>query len=399
MPKVLTARFVDTVKPPKKDRVEFTDAALPGFALRVTADGKKSFSYRYRSPIDRKQRRMNWAYPTYTLSEARTEAESAVRAIGRDEDPAPKPRNKDTVAIPGTVGVLCDAYIEQYLRKRVRRWKPAEGEIDNHIRPHLGSVRLDKIERAHVRQMIAAIEPIYPVAANRALARLKAVFNWGLENDLCSEDPTRGVKKPTRERPASRTLSDGELAEVWKACDALAYPAREYFRMLMLTGQRRDDVRCVAWEEIDFSMRNWVIPASRYKSDRSHLVPLTGSMIELLEDIPYKDKSGYVFSLSGGEVAYGNLVKPKRRLDKATGVTGWTLHDIRRTVRTGLARLGTRPDIAERVIGHSVGGRLGETYDLYSYRDEKLDALNNWAAHVCSVVGRAKPMPDRSGGV
>jgi len=398
MPKVLTARFVDTVKPPRKNRVEFTDAALPGFALRVTADGKKAFSYRYRSPIDRKQRRMSWPYPAYTLSEARKEAEAVVRAIGRDEDPAPKPRDKDTITVPGTVGALCDAYVKQYLRKRVRRWKPAEGEIDNHIRPHLGSVRLDKIERAHVRQMIAAIEPTYPVAANRALARLKAVFNWGLENDLCSEDPTQGVKKPTRERPASRILDDGELAEVWRACDALSYPARQYFRMLVLTGQRRDDLRCMAWEEIDFPLRNWVIPALRYKSDRSHLVPLTDAMIELLEQMPFKEKGGYVFSMTAGEVAYGNLVKPKRKLDQRSGVTGWTLHDIRRTVRTGLARLGTRPDIAERVIGHSVGGRLGETYDLYSYRDEKLDALKTWAAHVCSVVERANRMSDRSGG-
>ena len=389
MPKILTARFVDTVKAHKKDRMEYPDAALPGFALRVTSDGKKSFSYRYRSPNDRKQRRMSWLYPVYTLSEARKEAEAAVRTIGRGEDPAPALLDKDKVLIPGTVNALCDVYVKQHLRKHVRRWKPAEGEIDNHIRPHLGAVQLDKIARAHVRQMIAAIEPKYPVAANRALSRLKAVFNWGLENDLCLEDPTRGIKKPTRERPASRVLDDRELAAVWKACDALAYPARECFRMLALTGQRRDDVRCMAWDEIDIAMRNWVIPAARYKSDRSHLVPLTDTMIELLEKVPLWNQSGYVFSLSAGEVASGNLVKPKRKLDQGSGVTGWTLHDIRRTVRTGLARLGTRPDIAERVIGHSVGGRLGETYDLYTYRDEKQHALETWTAHLLSIIERA----------
>lgn len=388
MAKVLTARFVESVKPPKAGRAEYPDAALPGFALRVTADGKKSFSYRYRSPVDRKQRRRTWGYPAFKLSEARDGAEAAVRAIGRKEDPAPRRRDDHTLALPGTVGALCDAYIEQYLKKRVRRWKAAEGEINNHIRPHLGSVLLDKIERAHVRQMVTAIEPEYPVAANRALARLRAVFNWGLENDLCSTDPTRGIKKPTRERPVSRTLSDDELAAVWKACDSLRYPARELMRMLILTGQRRDDVRCMTWDELDLRMRNWVIPASRYKGDRPHLVPLTDAMVALLKDLPFKDRGGYVFSLSAGEVAYGNLVKPKRKLDKASGVTGWTLHDIRRTVRTGLSRLGTRPDIAERVIGHSVGGRLGETYDLYSYRDEKLAALGAWGAHVLPTSKR-----------
>ncbi|MEE8562654.1 MAG: hypothetical protein V3S92_03445 [Alphaproteobacteria bacterium] len=96
--------------------------------------------------------------------------------------------------------------------------------------------------------------------------------------------------------------------------------------------------------------------------------------------------SRYVFSPGGEEIPYGNLVKPKRALDAASGVTAWIWHDLRRTLRTGLSRLGIRPDISERVIGHSVGGKLGETYDLYEYRAEKLGALEAWAAYVETVV-------------
>ncbi len=106
-------------------------------------------------------------------------------------------------------------------------------------------------------------------------------------------------------------------------------------------------------------------------------------MLELLNASP--TKQGYIFSLDKGKKAYGNLVKPKKALDKASEVTGYTLHDLRRTVRTGLSRLGIRPDIAERVIGHSVGGKLGETYDIYSYRDEKLQALQAWETHITSL--------------
>ncbi len=360
--------------------MEYPDAGLPGFALRVTADGKKTFSYRYRSPEDRKQKRLTWPFPSYSLAEARTAAEGIVRAVGRGEDP----QKKAPLEVPETVGDLCSKYVEQYLKKHVRKWKAAEGEIENHIRPKLGTVRLEKVSKAHVRQMVGGIEVKYPVAANRALTRLRAIFNWGLEEDFCLVDPTRGVKKPTKEKPTARVLTDEELGKVWTACDALEFPAREYMRLLILSGQRRDDVRCVPWAEIDTKMMNWVIPAERYKSARPHLIPLTELMLVLLQASPVKE--GFIFSLTNGGKPYGNLVKPKRTLDKASEVTGWTLHDVRRTVRTGLSRLGFRPDIAERVIGHSVGGRLGETYDVYSYRDEKLKALEAWGTHVAEIV-------------
>ncbi len=378
MARVLTSKFVENVKPPATGRLEFWDAALPGFILRVTQKGVKSFSFRYRT-ADGSYKRLSWAYPAFQLSEARDEAQKAVRAIERGQDPQ---TGEKQPSAPETLNALCDRYVEEYLKKNVRRWKAAKGEIDNHIRPHVGSLKLEKVEKANVRKMLAEIEPDYPVAANRALGRLRAIYNWALENDLVATDPTHGVKKPTKEKPVSRTLSDEELAKIWNAAGSLSYPAREYIRFLILSGQRRDDVRGMRREELDMRMGNWVIPAERYKSVRSHLVPLTDGMKELLKVTPVK---GFVLSLTGGEKPYGNLVKPKRKLDKISGVKGWTLHDVRRTVRTGLSRLGVRPDIAERVIGHSVGGKLGETYDAYSYRKEKLEALELWERHVLSI--------------
>ncbi len=156
--------------------------------------------------------------------------------------------------------------------------------------------------------------------------------------------------------------------------------------MLILTGQRRDDVRLMHWAEIDLDRADWTIPAERYKGDRAHLVPLTEAMVAMLEEMSFRDRSGYVFSPTAGAKAYGNVVKPKRAIDKASGVTGWTIHDLRRTLRTGLSRLGIRPDISERVIGHAVGGTLGQTYDTHEYRAEKSAALEAWGAHVMAAV-------------
>jgi integrase len=379
MSKVLTSKFVENVKPPATGRSEYWDAALPGFVLRVTVKGVKSFSFRYRA-ADGSYKRLSWAYPAFQLSEARDEAQKAVRAIGRGQDPE---TGEKKPSAPETLNALCDRYVAEYLKKNVRRWEAAKGEIDNHVRPHLGALKLEKVEKANVRKMLAEIEPNYPVAANRALGRLRAIYNWALENDLVATDPTHGVKKPTKEKPVSRTLSDEELAKIWNAAASLSYPAREYIRFLILSGQRRDDVRGMCRDELDMRMGNWLIPAERYKSVRSHLIPLTDGMKELLKVTPAK---GFIFSLTGGEKPYGNLVKPKRKLDKLSGVKGWTLHDIRRTVRTGLSRLGVRPDVAERIIGHSVGGKLGETYDVYSYRKEKLEALFLWERYVLSAA-------------
>ena len=384
---ILTARFCDTVKPPATGRAEYRDAALPGFRLRVTARGRRSFSLVFRAS-DGRQRRLTWACPGYRLAEARTAAEGALRAGARGEIPETETHAAKAAAVrlPATVGALCDRYVAQYLRKNVRRWKAAAGELETHIKPHLGALGLGEIERGHVRAMLAAIEPHYPVAANRALQRLRAMFNWAMEHDLATVNPTVGIKRPTRERPRSRTLSDDEVAAVWRACAGLGYPGHQFVRMLILTGQRRDDVRLMHWSEIDLDRRDWTIPAERYKGDRAHLVPLTEAMAAMLEDMPFRDRAGYVFSPSGGARPYGNVVRTKRRIDRAAGVTGWTLHDLRRTLRTGLSRLGIRPDISERAIGHAVGGALGQVYDTHEYRAEKLAALQAWGAHVTAAV-------------
>ena len=149
-----------------------------------------------------------------------------------------------------------------------------------------------------------------------------------------------------------------------------------------MSGQRRDDIRLMHWGEIDLKTRAWVIPAERYKGRRSHLVPLSAVMVEILEGLPFKDKGGYVLSLDGGGRAYSNVQRPKTALDTAAKVTGWTWHDLRRTTRTGLSRLGIREDVAARVIGHAVGGRLGATYNLHQFAEEKRAALEAWAQHV-----------------
>lgn len=387
MPKSLSAKFVEKVQPDPSRRLEIPDALLPNFYLVVQPSGAKSWAVRYRAG-GRPAKLTIGRYPAIDLGKARDLARAHLEAVAKGQNPAAEKRAARVtraVALPETVDALCDAYVDRYLKPNVRRWKAAEGEIDNHIRPRLGKLALEELSRAHVRGMVREVGEAYPVAANRALARLNAVLNWAVGEDLIAANPAAGVKRPTRETPVDRILDDDELKAVWEAVATLGYPAQQFMRLLILTGQRRDDVRLAHWDEINLAEKTWIIPASRYKSRRPQLVPLTDETVALLDAMPFKDRASYVLSATAGERAYSAVQKPKAALDRISGVTGWTLHDLRRTCRTGLSRLGIRADIAERVIGHSVGGRLGQTYDLYEFADEKRRALEAWERHVLGL--------------
>jgi integrase len=383
MAKALTARAVETLKPDPDRRLEIADGLLPGLYLVVQPSGTKSWAVRYRS--NGKPAKLTLGkYPALELSKARELARDNLLTVAKGDDPAAEKRQAKaaTVTLPDTLGALCDSYVTYHLKPKIRRWEAAAGEIDNHIRPRLGDMPLADLTKAHVRAAIREIAQEHPVAANRALARIKAVLNWGVEEDLVEANVAQGVKRPTEEAPVDRVLNDDELRAVWQGTEALGYPAHEFARLLILTGQRRDDVRLMAWEEIDLVNRVWTIPRDRYKSGRPHLVPLPEAAVEILKALPFRDRGGFVLSLNGGTKPYSNVTKPKRRLDKVSGATGWTWHDLRRTCRTTLSRLGIRREVAERVIGHSVGGKLDKVYDLWEFSAEKRAALKAWAAHV-----------------
>jgi integrase len=389
MAKTLTAKAVEKMRSDPNRRLEIPDGLLPGLYLIVQPSGAKSWAIRFRA--NGKTAKLTLGrFPAIELAKARELAREQIEAVARGRDPAAEKRatkaTRQEIALPTTVGGLCDRYIEQHLKPNVRRWENARGEIDNHIRPRLGRLALTALTRAHVREMAREVGEAYPVAANRALARLRAVLNWAVAEDLVEANVAAGIKRPTREYPVDRILSDTELRAVWEATDTFNYPAREFAQLLILSGQRRDDVRLMHWDEVDLETRAWTISAERYKSRRPHLVPLPDAMIDILKALPFKGGGGYVLSLDGGARAYGNAQRPKGLLDKAANVTGWTWHDLRRTFRTGLSRLGIREDIAERAVGHSVGGRLGATYNLYEFAEEKRLALDAWARHVTGLA-------------
>lgn len=426
--KRLTALFCETVAAPQGGQVEIRDEVVKGLRLRVSCDGTRAFTMRYRA--DGTQRRASWSMKDHSLAEARAAALELQRAV-RLGLPLPAPKKaaepaapapveaapieapveapaagdgKARAALPATVGGLADRYIAKKLKRQNKLWRKDVGEIECHIRPRFGERAIGSLTQLDVVEMCEDIAEEYPKAANRALARLRAMYNWGCGRGLVTTgNPTAGIRKE-REFSRTRVLSDDELVKVWSVTvdgATLRYPGAEFAQFVALSGQRRDDVRKMHTREINRRDRAWIIPAERYKGKvrgvpKPHLVPLTDTMLAILDSVPHKD--GFVFSCKGGRKPYGCVQTLLETLREAAGVDHWVWHDLRRTLRTGIRKppLRVEREIAELVIGHQVGGKLEQVYDIadvWAHVDEKRAALEAWDGHVRRLLIEAKVAP------
>ena len=180
-------------------------------------------------------------------------------------------------------------------------------------------------------------------------------------------------------------LSNDELRAIWRAAEALSEPSRSLVKAWILTGQRRDEVRCMPWSEVDLGRALWTLPAARNKAKRDHEIPLSPAILALLG----KPRPGVPVFTNNGQTPYAGQKRLKAILDRDSGVTGWTFHDFRRTASTGMAALHIPQDTIDRVLNHAKATLAG-TYNRHEYLDEKRRALEAWAEHVAFIVGDAR---------
>lgn len=373
----LTAKSVENIKPLPKGRLQIWDTALPGFGLRITEKGKKSWvvMYRYR---DRQRRMTLGSYPAFSLAEAREEARAALRSIERGEDPAEKKlsaKRKPPTLFPESV----EQFIEMYAKPKNRGWAETRRLLKNNVEPHFKYLSLEDITRHHVIDVLdSVVARGAPIQANRTLAAIRKLFNWFMDRGLIDHNPVTGLKPPGKETSRDRVLTDDEIKKVWSAWDQLGWPFGPMFKLLLVTGQRRSEVAAMKWSDINGE--TWIIPRELAKNDRTHDVPLSSLALDIIESVPRVGKRDYIFSTNGVRPASG-FGRPKKRTDSLSGVTGWRLHDLRRTAASGMARLGVAPHVVEKILNHSSGTISGvaAVYNRHGYEDEKHDALNTWA--------------------
>lgn len=411
----LTAQLIANTKPHPTKRLEFNDAARPGLTFIVHPSGKKSWAVRYRRPGDRKQLKLTLS-GDLPLAMARQLAseELAKVAAGRD------PQKEKVAARNAPTPISVEDALRQFLvghtrtkkgraiRETTRREnarllgfkpdpaKPAEWLVTGKgVAARWKGRALADIGREQVRKLGDDLVKAGPVTANRTLAVLKTCFSWLVKRDLLSTSPCEGIDPPAAEdRDRERVLSNIELAALWRAADATAYPFGHFVQLLILTGCRRDEVREAEWAEFDMAKREWLIPGHRTKNGREHVVPITDTMAGILDSMPRISGSKLLFTTTGGTPIAG-MSKGKNRLhDAMTKELGaeperWTLHDLRRTFVTGLQRLRFSLEVAKACVNHASGGAGGGVIGVYArheYTDEKREALNAWARHVVSIV-------------
>lgn len=431
----LTSIAVRKAKPAKTRR-ELPDGGS-GLYLVVQPSGRKSWALRYRQGGSTAKLTLGQVLDLeagelepdsapelgqpLTLGQARELAAGLARDIRRGKKLEPMSVSLGKVAVTTTASgefeTVVDDFIQRYVRPTNRARSAAETArlLKTKALPAWRGRRLEDIQR---RDVIALLDQIAsdgaPISANRTLAALRRMFNWCVERDLLAISPCDRVKAPTPESSRDRVLSDNELTLVWAASQRLGAPFGPFIRMLMLTGQRRDEVAGMRWSELDLKSRLWRLPRERVKNNSAHDVPLSDQAMAVIEGMPnLAGEPDYVFTsglLRGRDHATRVLApvsgfsKTKIKLDKLVGelanrsataadnastglIAPWRFHDLRRSVATGMASLGVALPVIEKVLNHRSGSFAGivGVYQRHSYADEKREALARWGAKVESL--------------
>jgi integrase len=367
------------------ERTIYWDAELPGFGLLVTKNGSRSFVVQYRTANTQKSRRMKIAGVLGLLG-ARKRAKKLLGQVADDKDPLHERREQQRKAIARTEHTF-QKIAEEYLAREGKGLRTL-GQRRRMLQPvykRLGSTPIDDIRRSDIVSLLDAIEDASgPVMADRTLATVRRIMNWhASRSDEFRSPIVRGMARTKgKERARSRILSDEELRAIWKAADRTPGPFGAFVQFLLLTAARRGEV--VGMTRAELKDGDWTLPESRNKVKVDLIRPLSPAAQNVIAKLPRIGKVGYVFT-TNGRSGLGGFTKFKRKLDRASGVKGWTLHDLRRTARSLMSRAGVPSDHAERCLGHVISGVRG-VYDRHEFHAEKKQAFEALATLIDRIV-------------
>lgn len=385
----LTKPRIDDLKPKATDQV-YWDQDLRGFGVKVTPAGRKVFIVMYRTLDGQHLRKYTLGpYGVMTLISARSAAQKILLARLAGQDPAAEKQSRRKRPAGLEIGAVIAQYKREYLEPREIGGETVR-VLERIVLPQWKGRQITAISRADVRDLIGTILQRGAYAmAGRALTVIRAFFNWCVGRGVIETSPCAGLIPPQAGRPRDRVLSDEELSSVLRTSMSLPDPYGPIVMFLALTGQRRSEVAKMRWEELDLDKCIWTIPARRTKTRRSHVVHLTPWMKARLPE--QQEGQPLVFPSAQGKT-YEYFSAMKKRHDTASGVTGWVLHDLRRTVATGMAALGVAPHVADKVLNHQSGAISGivAVYQRHEFMAERKAALELWSNHVATIVGEGE---------
>jgi integrase len=382
----LTKSAIDSL-PTRATDVVYWDTGCPGFGVKVTPKGRKVFLVLYRTGgTGSKLRKYTIGpYGRVTLHQARIAAQKVFSAKLEGRDPAREKREARIREVTDRVADVLEIYITQHVAAN-----RSAAEISRLLRREVGQTwgnkSVHEIKKRDVVELVSAVEGRgVPAAANKTLKSIKTFLSWCVGRAILDKSPADGVPLPAREEPRDRILSDIELATVIRVARTMTVPYGDIIEFLALTGQRREEVTQATWDEFDFYQQIWTLPKMRTKNGKSHVVHLSAGAIAVLKR--RKKRGAHVFTINGAK-PFSRFSAAKRKLDALCGVTGWRLHDLRRTCVSGMARLGVAPHVADKVLNHQSGTISGvaAVYQRHDFLTERKEALERWSAHVVKII-------------
>jgi integrase len=395
----LTQRRIDDLECPagKKDALVFDDDQA-GLGVRVTASGGKTFLAQY-TLAGAKRRVPLGSCSAISLTSARDAVRAILGDVAKGRDPAAERKEAaaETKRKAAHVALTLDALLEQWeaihlADKRQSYALEAVRAVRFAFPKQLAAPAAD-LSRADVVRVLDALSKNGKAAmAARTAAYGRACYQWAAKRGSIAANPFANLPlAPVEKR--ERVLKDEELRAIWQATTG-AGAFNAIVRMLMLTGQRREEVAGMTWDEVSGDLSTWTIPGNRAKNGAAHVVPLPSQAHAILADATRRERKnektdeepGLVFP--GLRGPFNGFGKSKAALDSDSGVKGWRLHDLRRTMATGLQKLGVRLEVTEAVLNHVSGSRAGIVgiYQRHDYAAEKRAALAAWGEHVAAII-------------
>jgi integrase len=382
----LTKSSIDAIEPASKDTV-YWDDALPGFGLKVTPLGRKVFIVLYRTRDGRQLLRKYTIgrYGPITLQSARLAAQKVLAARLDGRDPAGERRAARKRVVVDTV----EQVVSEYVARRVDHSRSKDETtrlLNKEVLSRWKGRSIHQIEKRDVVELLDAIvNRGAPGAANRCFTVVRALFNWCIGRGLLERSPCTGLAKPSVEIARDRVLSDTELAAIINAARAIGHPYGHIVELLALTGQRREEVAGLTWSELDLANRLWTLDGRRTKNGKPHLVHLSEASLDVLARCP--ENGDYVMAAASSR-KFDRFSEMKRELDRSSGVRDWVLHDLRRTMVSGMAKLGVSPHVADKILNHQSGTISGvaAVYQRHQFMEERKQALELWGRHVTAIL-------------
>lgn len=395
----ITKRTVDALIASRSEGFLWDDG-IKGFGAKITKSGAVSYILQFRMggrEASTRRYTIGSHGSPWTPATAREEAQRLFLLIAQGIDPVEVEKQRRREA----VDLAFSNYAERFERSCVGRgWKVLVARSFRiHVKPVLGSKPLPKITRSDVVAVFDRMPDCQVANRRNVFAVLRRMFRWAVSRGDIDRSPMEGMETPPAVKARDRWLSDQELARIWEHAPKTHPCFGPIVRLLIVTGQRREEVSSLSWEELEQFERMWTLPGDRAKNGEPNRIPLNELAVAVLDAVAGKStwpRRGKVFSTSTGG-GFTGYHKGKEKLDRMVAEDGgdpiapWRLHDLRRTLATGFQRLGVRFEVTEAVLNHVGGSRAGVAgiYQRHDWKAEKREALDLWNNHVVSILAKA----------